>query len=280
MARLDIQHLQSLLEQEIISVDPIDGGSICDVYKVSTDAGEYCIKMLGNSPDDFFTTEAVGLNRIAATQTALTPGVISVSQTTLILQWLTNTSETKKHWINFGETLARLHQCTAETFGLGTDGYCGRTRQINTPLSNGYEFFATCRLEPQIVMARNADLLTTKEANRLEHIASRLEQWIPEQPASIVHGDLWGGNIIHTGDGTAMIDPAMHYGWRETDLAMTMLFGRFDHYFYDTYTAVWPLEPDFEQRAPLYNLYHLLNHLNLFGRGYHDQVMRICNRFS
>ena len=115
----------------------------------------------------------------------------------------------------------------------------------------------------------------------LERVIDRLPQLIMTQPASLSHGDLWGGNVI-TGPGgePVLIDPAAHYGWAEAELAMTSLFGRFDRAVYNAYRSVRPIEPGYEDRFDLYNLYHLLNHLNLFGHGYHEQVMSIVQRYS
>jgi fructosamine-3-kinase len=115
----------------------------------------------------------------------------------------------------------------------------------------------------------------------VENLTAQLKDLIPVEPASLLHGDLWSGNAItNSQGGPAIIDPAAHYGWAEAELAMTTLFGAFPNAFYQAYEEVRPLEPGYYARFPLYNLYHLLNHLNIFGRGYLGQVQAILRRFG
>lgn len=130
-------------------------------------------------------------------------------------------------------------------------------------------------------MAVHSNLLTISEAARVSELANRLPSLIPVQPASMLHGDLWSGNMITDRDGNpAVIDPAVYFGWGEADLAMTALFGTPPAEFYNAYAEVRPLDQGFKERFPIYNLYHLLNHLNLFGRGYHGQIIAVLNRFA
>jgi fructosamine-3-kinase len=173
-----------------------------------------------------------------------------------------------------------MHQINGNYFGFDSDNYCGKTPQVNTPCADGFDFFLKYRLATQIELASDAGLMNKNDITIVESIAQKLNQFIPKQPASLLHGDLWNGNVIYSHSGPALIDPATYYGWAEADLAMTRLFGGFDDTFYHGYQEVRPLEPGFEERAPLYNLYHLLNHLNLFGSGWYDSVMAVARRYA
>ena len=144
---------------------------------------------------------------------------------------------------------------------------------LNFSLSSGCFF----KLAWQI----NMDCLQAEEVQQVERLASRLAELIPEQPASLIHGDLWSGNLIVDSAGMpVLIDPAVYFGWAEAELAMTDLFGGFPKIFYHAYEQVRPLEPGYWERFPIYNLYHLINHLNLFGTGYRAQVLNILARYS
>jgi len=148
-------------------------------------------------------------------------------------------------------------------------------------MADGFAFFAEARLLHQGKLARDAGLLDSGAIRKLEWLAARLDRWIPEQPASLIHGDLWGGNAHCGPEGEpVLIDPAAHYGWAEAELAMTTLFGRFPEAFYRSYLASSQLSPEWESRIPLYNLYHLLNHLNLFGGGYRQSVQAVLDRYA
>ena len=147
-------------------------------------------------------------------------------------------------------------------------------------MEDGFRFFAEARLLHQGRLARDSGRLERGDIRKLETLADRLSRWIPEQSASLIHGDLWGGNA-HTGPNgePVLIDPATHYGWPEAELAMTTMFGRFHRDFYEAYLANSPIERDWEERIPLYNLYHELNHLNLFGGPYAQAARRTLERY-
>jgi len=160
--------------------------------------------------------------------------------------------------------LAKLHRTAGPRFGWHRDNWIGGTPQINTWHDDWSTFFHECRIRPQLDLAR-------KNGFRLEE-PPRLENHHP-QP-SLLHGDLWSGNAGFIEEGPVIFDPAGYYGDREADLAMTELFGGFPREFYAAYRKAYPLDAGYEQRKHLYNLYHLLNHLNLFGSGYLAQVQR------
>jgi len=179
-----------------------------------------------------------------------------------------------------GRQMAILHTHTVERFGFSHDNYIGSTPQPNSWMEDGFQFFAEHRLIFQSELAYRRNLLSIQETNLVSQLTRRLPDLIPEQPASIIHGDLWSGNIISTKEGNrAIIDPAAYYGWGEADLAMMILFGSLPDRFFKAYQDVRPLEKGFQNRFLIYNLYHLLNHLNLFGSGYHAQVISGLKRF-
>jgi len=167
-------------------------------------------------------------------------------------------------------------------YGLDHDNFIGANPQPNHPCNNWVDFFREQRLGYQMELARQRGYLSAKRGQSLETLLANLGNWLPAQPpVSLLHGDLWGGNWLVTDMGeAALIDPAVYYGDREAELAFTELFGGFPSQFYAAYNEVWPLESGYGERKELYNLYHLLNHLNLFGESYGGSVDAILRKFS
>lgn len=259
----------------------VAGGSICQATRLVLDDGQvlFC-KRHPRPPTHFFAAEAAGLSALRAADAIHIPDVVAVSDQILVLEWLSG-SPAADYWSRFGEQLAQLHQHTAPAFGFDRDNYCGLTPQPNPRIEDGFQFFAEARIGHQARLARDAGLLEPADRRQLDSIAERLCQWLPEQPASLIHGDLWSGNAHCGPDGEpVLVDPAAHYGWAEAELAMTTLFGGFPRAFYEAYQAHSGCQPDWAQRADLYSLYHLLNHLNLFGGGYLSGVRAVLNRYA
>ena len=169
-------------------------------------------------------------------------------------------------WPALARMLAKLHRHTGERFGWTGDNWIGLSPQKNAWSDDWVGFYRDCRLLPQLERAG----LTGEALPVLDRLKSFFENYKPVP--SLLHGDLWNGNVGFTTEGPVMFDPAVYYGDREADLAMTELFGGFPREFYVAYEEVWPLDPGYAARTPLYNLYHLLNHLNLFGGGYLERV--------
>ncbi|XOZ32247.1 fructosamine kinase family protein [Halomonadaceae bacterium KBTZ08] len=268
------------LDSTITSVHPVGGGSINDAARLTLEDGRHLfLKTHAAPPTGFFEAEAAGLRALAAADAVRIPSVIAVAEEGLILEWLEG-----RPGGNFarelGEQLAQLHSSTAHEFGFERDNFCGLTPQPNPRMRDGFRFFAEARLLHQGRMARDSGRLGQGDIRQLEWLTGRLDRWIPEQPASLIHGDLWSGNI-HCGPkgDPVLIDPATHYGWPEAELAMTTMFGSQPHDFYTAYLANSPVEKDWEERAPLYNLYHELNHLNLFGGPWVSGVKQTLKRF-
>lgn len=275
-----IARLDEALPAPIRDRRPLGGGSINDAWQLELENGDSLfLKTHGRPPAGFFEAEAAGLRAMANTATVRVPAVVAVDEAFLVLEWLEG-SQAGSYWTTFGEQLAAMHSHTNNRFGFDRDNFCGLTPQPNPWMEDGFRFFAQARLLHQGRLARDSGRLERADINRLETLAARLDRWIPEQPASLIHGDLWGGNA-HTGPNgePVLIDPATHYGWPEADLAMTTMFGRFHRDFYEAYLANGAVERDWEERIPLYNLYHELNHLNLFGGPYGQAVRRTLERF-
>ncbi|WP_148861853.1 fructosamine kinase family protein [Marinobacter fonticola] len=277
--------LQDLLAQaglpDVAGGEGSAGGSVGQTSRITlADGGEVFFKRQRHAPDNFFGAEAQGLQALASTGAIRVPEVLAVSDAGLLLEWLSG-SPAGDYAERLGEQLATLHAHTSDAFGFDGDNFCGLTPQPNPRMDDGFAFFAQARLGHQAQLAQRRGLLKSADIKRIEVISARLSDWIPRQPASLIHGDLWSGNI-HCGPAgePAIIDPAAHYGWAEADLAMTTLFGRQSPAFYQAYAEASGLDPDWEERIPLYNLYHLLNHLNLFGGGYLSSVRAVLDRFA
>ncbi len=222
--------------------------------------------------------EADGLGRIAATGAVRTPRVLgqgaNESSAWLELEWLDLHAADAASDARAGEALARLHATVAEKFGLERDNAIGASPQRNAQSGDWVEFFRRQRLGYQLELAaRNG------HRGALQERGHRLFEVLPaffaghRPQASLLHGDLWAGNRAMLGDGTPVIfDPAVYYGDREADIAMTRLFGGFGPRFYAAYEAAWSLDAGAAGRSGLYNLYHVLNHLNIFGGGYRAQA--------
>lgn len=265
------------LGQQSYRLHPLSGGDISQVYRLSLPSGKhYCIKIHPQPPPGFFAAEAAGLTELASAQALRIPAAIDETENLLVLEYIEPGKPSRNFWHQLGEGLARQHKKTKPVFGFSGNNFCGSTPQLNTQTRNGHDFFNQQRLGYQMKLARDKQLIDAADIKGLEHIQHNLQDMIPSQPASLLHGDLWPGNIMADATGNpVLIDPACHYGWREADIAMTTLFGGFEREFYAAYNKAFPMEPGWENRLPIYNLYHILNHVNLFGSGYQPMLRSV-----
>lgn len=270
---------------------PVSGGDInrAECLRLS-DGSALFLKSNARANERFFAAEALGLTAIAATGAIGTPTVlgrgVDGERAFLLMELVRSGRRAADYWERFGRELAALHRADTAAlvpggrFGFLEDNFIGATPQRNTPADSWVDFFRTRRLEPQIQLAsRWFDRPSSRSLLRLlDHLDERLPE--PSQPA-LLHGDLWSGNFLTGADGRAwLIDPAAYVGHPEADLAMTELFGGFSAPFYRAYQEAAALEPGYPERRDLYNLYHLLNHLNLFGGGYLSSVLRTVERYA
>ncbi len=267
---------------EIASIQAVGGGCINQGTRLVTASGQtFFLKTNPHIPPDMFAREADGLRSLRVADGPRVPVPYLVGGDFLLMEDLSPTSRSKPYWTVFGQQLAALHNHVNPSFGFPHDNYIGSTPQKNSWMGDGYAFFAEHRLLYQARLAESNALLGQKDVRDVERLAQKLPELIPIQPASLIHGDLWSGNATTDASGEpALIDPAVYYGWAEAELAMTALFGAFPDLFYQSYLEARPLESGLWQRFPIYNLYHLLNHLNLFGRGYYEQVRGILRLFA
>lgn len=252
------------------------------------DGRTYFVKT-GHKAADMFAQEACGLHAIAASQTLRTPAVVGTAcldeqQACLVLEAIEPHPRAVDFWEVFGRNFASLHRrSTAADYGWSSDNYLGLSPQPNACASDWPTFFAERRLRLQLRLARNRSLGSHELFKLVERIASRADSLLRVEDCrpALLHGDLWSGNFLVGSDGQAVvIDPAVYYGHREADLAMPYLFGGFSEPFFAAYQEDWPLEPGWQERVELYKLYHLLNHLNLFGSGYLESCLEIARRFA
>jgi len=270
----------------INELTPVGGGCIANATRLSAEKGMFFVKWGTHHVAKTFAAEAAGLQALRVSGSPLViPEVISIEsgeQGYILLEWLNQGHASTQSWEAFGRGLAALHRTSVQAFGFEEDNFIGRSPQVNTTRDTWPDFFRACRLEPQVQMAREAGRWPKEWNGWLDNLYNRLEMLIPSLPeASLVHGDLWGGNFMTLTSGKiALIDPAVYYGHREVDLAMTELFGGFKKSFYEAYWEAWPLEDGYSERKELYNVYHLLNHLNLFGASYERGVEKVLKRFG
>lgn len=254
----------------------IGGGSINAAYAVSNDEQTYFVKLNQASTMAMFEAEALGLQEIADSQTIRVPRPIcwgtAEASAYLVLEWLDLAYGHQQAWEQMGRQLAAMHRVTSQQgFGWQHPNTIGSTPQINTWTSSWVAFFADHRLGYQFRLANRRGGHFPQQNHLLAALPKLLDDHDP-QP-SLVHGDLWTGNAAVTKQGEAVIlDPAVYYGDREVDLAMSQLFGSFPPNFYGAYNEAFPLQPGYQQRKTLYNLYHILNHFNLFGGSYEYQA--------
>lgn len=285
-AALEQVMVEAGIRSAVSRVSDLSGGCIHQVLKVELENGR-CIVAKMNHPDRaaMFEQEADGLRRLAKTQTVHVPEVIGiVHQTTvciLLLSWLPP-AMTPVDWRRFGEELAMLHNVDVGLrYGLDAHNHLGTTFQPNTWCDDWVEFNARYRLGHQLRLCRNANLVSDREAIRIEHVISRLDQHIPRTPKpALLHGDLWSGNAVQTqnerGEAcVALIDPAVSIGDGWADIAMMQLFGGFPSACYQAYRANVNDHDMLKSRIAVYQLYHVMNHMTIFGRGYVPQAMDI-----
>jgi len=267
---------------EVLSTATLSGGDISRALRLEMSGSRPLIlKIKPDAPPDMFAREAEGLAALADANGPTIPAVHLTGPDFILLEDLRPRPPVPTYWPEFGLRLATMHQATHTHYGFAHDNYCGLTPQPNPWTESGHEFFAEHRLRHQARLARDRGRLDIADVRRLESLCARLPDLVPPQSPALIHGDLWSGNALAGPRGEpALIDPAAHFGWAEAEIALTLLFGGFSSAFYDAYAASYPLAPGWRGRMDLYNLYHLLNHLNMFGAGYLGQVQAVLRHYT
>ena len=265
------------------SPKPVSGGDISAAWRLATNNGDLFVKTGPLSVFDMFTAEAEGLAEISASETVRVPEVIATGQDEatafLVLEWIELGAGDVAVQRRLGEQLAEMHRASADRYGWHRDNSIGLTPQHNPWSDSWVDFYREHRLAYQLQLAAENGF-----TGELQDCGSRLLKRLPvyfegvAPEVSLLHGDLWGGNWGCSGGKPLIFDPAVYYGDRETDLAMTRLFGGFGAAFYEAYESSWPLADGHQDRQHLYQLYHVLNHLNLFGSGYLGRAISLIDK--
>ena len=273
------------IELTIVDASTTSGGSINKAYKLKTNSGIFFVKQ--NSASRFhemFAKEVLGLKLLQEKSRFIIPEVIGEFQlddvSFLVLEHLNQNIPNQKFWFDFGKKLAHLHQQSNSKFGLSFDNYIGSISQTNHHFLSWTEFFENQRLSPLVKLAFDKNLLSKEDLKAFKLLYLKLEEIFPTEKPSLVHGDLWSGNFLCNNNKPVLIDPAVYYGNREMDLAMTRLFGGFDDDFYHAYQNEFPLEKGWVKRIDICNLYPNLVHLILFGRSYYSSIKNVLNAFA
>lgn len=264
------------------ALQSVSGGDINHALHWQTASGaSYFVKWNDALDPEVFQAEAEGLRILREANVVRVPETLytgSVGKCAyLVLEWIESAAPGAAGWTALGEKLAALHRCTSGVYGLASENLIGRLAQKNTVSGDWSEFWATRRILPMARLTHEISRLSDKELQRIERLCAQSARLCarPGLRSSLLHGDLWSGNVMFDPAGEpVLIDPAVYYGDREVELAFTELFGGFDASFYAAYQQAFPLEAGYGERKPYWQLYPLLVHLHHFGKGYHAGVER------
>ncbi len=275
--------VKEILDKKIESFSSLSGGCISNAYKITTAEGDnYFLKFNSNTLNDMFVKEANGLKELAKADAIRVPQVISFRKDFLLAEFISSGNKKRNFFEDFGRNFAEMHKYNSNSFGFFEDNYIGSNPQLNIPdeneKTNWVNFYFNKRILFQLQLSEKLGNSTSELRNLISKLECKIEEiiGISEEKPSLLHGDLWSGNYLVDGNGKAvLIDPAVYYGHREADLGMTKLFGGFRPEFYKSYNEAFPLEDGYDYRENIYKLYHVLNHLNLFGRAYYSQAISL-----
>lgn len=266
---------------EIDDLKQLHGGDINQVFLLK---GKASLVVKINDAErfpDMFSAEAKGLKLLKSSDSFKIPDALNhgkiENQTYLLIEYIEEGSAAEEFNFSFAENLSKLHKTTQNDFGLDHHNYIGSLPQTNNFCDSASDFYISERLEPQIRLAFDNGFRFKEVDSFYKNISNE----IPEEPPALIHGDLWAGNyLIDSSGAPVLIDPAVSFAPREMDLAMMKLFGGFDREIFENYDALFPLQPKWENRTNIWQLYYLLVHLNLFGSGYYSSVKKILDSYS
>jgi len=254
----------------------ITGGCVNNSVKIITNKGVFFAKYNLKAKPNMFKSEFDGLKLISKFNVIDIPNVIGFDDDFLLLEYIEVREPKSIFWKNLGRKVAALHLNKNNEFGLYFDNYIGLLPQINKKSKDWVDFFINARLIPQL----NISGFTSSIKNDFEKLFIKLPNILPNIQPSLIHGDLWNGNfLIKDNETPVLIDPAIYFGNREMDISMTKLFGGFHSDFYAAYNESYPLDNGWEDRIDICNLYSLLVHVNMFGKGYINQVRNILSYY-
>ena len=271
----------------LIAVHPTAGGCIHSAARVETSEGDAFVKWNARVARDLFTAEAKGLSELEAAASGLVvPKVLLAGSPDgdtpgfLVLEYLRTAPRGAAIDEALGRGLAAVHRRAAGSFGFTVPTYCGPTPQDNTASASWVEFYRDRRLRFVLGLLASERGLSSAERGIFERLFDRLPQLLPHAATpALIHGDLWSGNVMASANGPAVFDPACSYADREMEFGITLLFGGFSAVFFDAYKEAWPLPPGWEERHPIYRLYHLLNHHLIFGGHYLGEALAVARRY-
>jgi fructosamine-3-kinase len=277
--------LESALGSAVRKASRLSGGDINDAFELElADGQRLFMKTNGSAPAGMFQAEARGLAWLAEARALAVPSVVAVGAdraSFLVLELVEPGPRRRGFDEELGRALAALHRASPGAFGLDHDNFIGSLPQSNRAHARWADFFQSERLEPQLRRATDQGRVTSGMRQGFARLFARLSELVgPEEPPARLHGDLWGGNLhVTAGGAPCLIDPAAYGGHREVDLAMMRLFGGFSERVFSAYFEAFPLAPGHGERVPLYQLYPLLVHVNLFGGGYAASVEHGLERY-
>ncbi len=272
---------------KIYSSNPVGGGDISRAVRLETSEGKFFLKYNSNNKfSDMFCAEKQGLELLYSAKSGLIipKPIICESNNEdsfILMEFIESNLPEKNFWINFSSRLASLHKKTSAQFGLDFDNYMGSLKQSNKFHSDWVSFYIEERILIQFEMAVKNGFIDSSIRKQFNSFCNKLSDLIPAEKPSLIHGDLWAGNYMSGTEGKAAIfDPACYYGHRESDIAMTKLFGGFSNEFYDGYNEAYALVPGWKNRTDIFNIYPLLIHVNIFGYSYVYDVIKILYRIK
>lgn len=267
------------------TINAVHGGDINEAFCITTETQQFFLKINKTQANtDMLAKEANGLNKLRAHIQLKVPQVLQTGlvgkHQFLLLEWLDKVPPLKESYYRFGSAIAQLHREHQPYFGFEENNYIANLHQVNTLFNNWPEFYTNCRILPLIKNLADSGRLTSKDIVQAEKFCVAVKNIFPEENPALLHGDLWSGNYISTSEQEfAIFDPAVYYGHREMDMAMTKLFGGFPIEFYRGYNDVYPLEKEWPERLRYAQLYPLLVHAILFGGHYIGNVRAILRDF-
>lgn len=277
-----LKKIEQWAGEKIIKNTRTYGGDIAQSQILTFESGLKRFLKTGALNDNMFPTEANSLKELERSKAIRVPRVLMVEPKFLLIEYIEQGPKQSLFFETFGRQFAQMHRFTTDHFGMFEDNFIGHTLQLNIPnneqATNWTKFYFENRLLFQFKLAESRGLSSASLKNAFKQIENKIEAILKTNDTvpALLHGDLWSGNYLADKNGNPVIlDPAVYYGHREADLAMTKVFGGFSPSFYEAYHETYPLADGHEYRENIYKLYHILNHLNLFGMGYHGQAVSL-----